>query len=214
MILSQVRSLVNALVLNPGSVHKLPVPVPYYIRKHAASSDLRWSRQCLSLRAHVQRIMIPPSLLVISQEVAWLILECARRTRPFRGRAFREQEDDQATSLFRFRAPRKGCRGRRRSERVHTSFWSDCIEFSNDAGPPALCQPRSPFCMMPRNNVHAVRHMVSPSEPYLTQTGRTICTAASLSILPTGDTFPSRSLRTIFSICTMAPRCQLSTAAF
>ena len=32
------------------------------------------------------------------QEVAWLILYCARRTRPFRGRAFREQEDDQATS--------------------------------------------------------------------------------------------------------------------
>ena len=32
------------------------------------------------------------------QEVAWLILYCARRTRPFRGRAFREQEDDQAAS--------------------------------------------------------------------------------------------------------------------
>src|SRR5262249_24284331 len=31
--------------------------------------------------------------------VAWLILECARRTRPFRGRAFREQEDDQAALL-------------------------------------------------------------------------------------------------------------------
>ena len=39
------------------------------------------------------------------QEVPWLILYCARRTRSFLGRAFREQEDDQATSPFRFRAP-------------------------------------------------------------------------------------------------------------
>ena len=56
------------------------------------------------------------------QEVAWLILYCARRTRPFLGRAFREQEDDQATSLFCFRAPWKGCRGRRRRERPYASF--------------------------------------------------------------------------------------------
>ena len=39
------------------------------------------------------------------QEVAWLILYCARRTRPFLLRAFREQEDDQATSPFPFRPP-------------------------------------------------------------------------------------------------------------
>ena len=48
------------------------------------------------VRAHIQRIMIPPSLLacLFFQEVAWLILYCARRTKPFRGRAFREQEED------------------------------------------------------------------------------------------------------------------------
>jgi hypothetical protein len=34
--------------------------------------------------------------LVLPSRVAWLILECARRTRPFSGRAFREQENDQA----------------------------------------------------------------------------------------------------------------------
>jgi len=33
-------------------------------------------------------------------EAAWLILECARRTRSFWGRAFREQEDNQAASHF------------------------------------------------------------------------------------------------------------------
>jgi hypothetical protein len=43
----------------------------------------------------------------------------------FRGRTFREQEDDQATSPFCFRAPWRGCRGRRGSERAHPSFSSD-----------------------------------------------------------------------------------------
>jgi len=56
------------------------------------------------------------------QEVAWLILYCARRTRPFRGRAFREQEDDQATSPSCFRVPTKGCRGRLGSESAHASL--------------------------------------------------------------------------------------------
>ena len=37
-----------------------------------------------------------------STGAAWLILECARRTRPFRGRAFREQEDDQANPSLCF----------------------------------------------------------------------------------------------------------------
>ena len=34
--------------------------------------------------------------------VAWLILECARRTSTFLSCAFREQEDDQAARLFLF----------------------------------------------------------------------------------------------------------------
>ena len=46
--------------------------------------------------------MILPSLLLLLQGVAWLILECARRTRSFRGRAFREQEDDQDTPSLCF----------------------------------------------------------------------------------------------------------------
>jgi len=74
---------------------------------------------------------------------------------------------------FCFRAPRKGCRERRRSERPNASSL-----------------------------------LIAE-----VQTERTILTATSLSILPTGETFPSRSLRTIRSICTIAPRCQLSTAA-
>ena len=42
--------------------------------------------------------MLSPSLLIFHfRRVAWLILYCARRTRPFIGRAFREQEDNQAT---------------------------------------------------------------------------------------------------------------------
>jgi hypothetical protein len=42
---------------------------------------------------------IPSELAHLSlHRAAWLILDCARRTRPFRGRAFREQEDDQAAS--------------------------------------------------------------------------------------------------------------------
>ena len=34
------------------------------------------------------------------RRVAWLILECARRTSTFRACAFREQEDDQAAHLY------------------------------------------------------------------------------------------------------------------
>ena len=147
---------------------------PHSIRKCAPSSNLRRNGGGVS-RICASPTDDGPSKLarLFFQEVAWLILYCARRTRPFRGRAFREQEDDQAASPFRFRAPRKGCRGRRRSERPNASSL-----------------------------------LIAE-----VQTGRTICTAASLSILPTGDTFPSFSLRTIRSICTIAPRCQLSTAA-
>ena len=39
----------------------------------------------------------PSKLACLSfYRAAWLILDCARRTRSFLGRAFREQEDDQA----------------------------------------------------------------------------------------------------------------------
>jgi hypothetical protein len=134
------------------------------------------------------------------QEEAWLILYCARRTRSFRLlilslrgsgrgcpllRASNEhilivrvlrarRAPGHSLSSFRFRAPRKGWRGRRRSERPHTSFF-----------------------------------LIAE-----VQTDRMICTAESLSILPTDDTFPSCSFRTIRSIWTIAPRCQSSTAAF
>lgn len=50
-------------------------------------------------RARVQLTMVLQDRSFVLQEVAWLILDCARRTRPFRGRAFREQEDNQAASL-------------------------------------------------------------------------------------------------------------------
>ena len=79
---------------------------------------------------------------------------------------------------------------------------------------PALRQPRPSFCMTQCKNAHAVRHSLQIFNAHISQADRIICTAASLSILPTGDTFPSFSLRTIRSICTMAPRCQLSTAEF
>jgi hypothetical protein len=46
------------------------------------------------------------------------------------------------------------------------------------------------------------------------QTGLTICTAASCSIRPNADTLPAFSFRTIRSICTIAPRCHASNAAF
>jgi len=115
---------------------------------------------------------------------------------------------------FHIRAPWKGCRGRRWSERVRASFWSECIELSNGADLPTLRQPRPSFCVMPHPNGRAVRHLTSAFDASSVQTDRIIFTAASLSILPTCETFPSFSLRTIRSICTMAPRCQLSTARF
>ena len=42
-------------------------------------------------------MMFLPSLLVLPSRLAWLILDCARRTSTFLSCAFREQEDDQAT---------------------------------------------------------------------------------------------------------------------
>jgi hypothetical protein len=160
-------------VREPGPVYERPVPVPY------SQGSMRRRAACAGAAGLISTCARPtdndPSKLarVFFQEVAWLILYCARRTRPFRGRAFREQEDDQAASPFRFRAPRKGCRERRWSERAYAS------------------------------SVLIGKF----------QMGRTISTAASRSILPSAETFPSRSFRTIRSICTMAPRCQLSTAA-
>ena len=50
--------------------------------------------------ARIERLstfqIIYPSSLVLSSRVAWLILDCARRTSTFLSCAFREQEDDQA----------------------------------------------------------------------------------------------------------------------
>src|SRR5262245_18796206 len=58
---------------------------------------LDWPQWCARRGSTAHYMMLPPSLLAWSpQGAAWSILNCARRTRPFRGRAFREQEDDQA----------------------------------------------------------------------------------------------------------------------
>ena len=45
------------------------------------------------------------SLVLALKRVAWLILDCARRTSTFRACAFREQEDDQATLPYLFQHP-------------------------------------------------------------------------------------------------------------
>ena len=45
------------------------------------------------------------SLVLALKRVAWLILDCARRTSTFRACAFREQEDDQATLPYLFQQP-------------------------------------------------------------------------------------------------------------
>ena len=80
-------------------------------------SFLGWGLIDLPLRASRENILIvrprrarrmvcafPPIpskfACLFLHRAAWLILECARRTRPFEGRAFREQEDDQAARLL------------------------------------------------------------------------------------------------------------------
>ena len=45
------------------------------------------------------------SLVLALKRVAWLILDCARRTSTFRACAFREQKDDQATRPYLFQQP-------------------------------------------------------------------------------------------------------------
>ena len=50
-------------------------------RQGAASSDLRRSGRAYLVHARGQQTMVPPSSLVFSQEVACLILYCARRTK-------------------------------------------------------------------------------------------------------------------------------------
>ena len=67
--------------------------------------------------------------------------------------------------------------------------------------------------MMTQPNARTVRHLILAFDAHPIQTGRMICTAVSLSILPTVDNFPFRSFLTISLIRTMAPRCQSSTAA-
>ena len=74
----------------------------FHARTRAASvRDARRTRQAGRARRAERGRLDGLPLRVSSQphtsfsRVAWLILECARRTRPFPGRAFREQEDDQ-----------------------------------------------------------------------------------------------------------------------
>ena len=193
-------SVIRALVRETGPVYERPVPFPYS-QEVCDIKRLAAERRDDPLRERVQWTMVPPAcsfvfpggglvdpLLRVSNEtlptflhfslegVAEAALYCAHRTSTFLSCAFCEQGGHLAAPFpsFRFRAPRKGCRGRRRSERPSVSSL-----------------------------------LIAE-----VQAGRIICTAASLSILPTGDTFPSFSLRTIRSICTMAPRCQLSRAVF
>ena len=62
---------------------------------HRATTVLSWG--LCEHEGHLAALPHPSKLArFLSTRAAWLILECARRTRPFRGRAFREQEDHQA----------------------------------------------------------------------------------------------------------------------
>ena len=58
--------------------------------------------------------------------VAWLILECARRTSTFLSCAFREQEDDQAAHLYSLTVTVIGiaCRGLSQSSRAAATILS------------------------------------------------------------------------------------------
>ena len=98
---------------------------------------------------------------------------------------------------------------------ANSTAW-DSSRSSTHYGEAGAARPSSAetlFLHDPVQDAHAVRHSLQIFNAHISQAGRIICTAASLSILPTGETFPSFSLRTILSIWTIAPRCQLSRAS-
>src|SRR5512144_2587627 len=73
---------------------------------------------------HASNEALPTLYTFLLERVAEAALYCAHRTSTFLSCAFCEQKGHLAapSPSFHFRAPRKGCRERRRSERPHVSF--------------------------------------------------------------------------------------------